>query len=200
MQDAADAADGRFTEDDDDSYDVGLPVEPGRPAAPVLTGAPLTLHQALERLQAVMDSLDRAADGLDELDRSGSTLIDDARDLVSEQMNDTEFSVLITFLLQAWFALVPFGVRAPTLHFATMEAAMAAADDGLRPPGRLSRSDFERLMGGCRQPGLLQALAGGVMEGLDKLPKASRPSPPAVVSMVFVLKVVLDELDRALRA
>lgn len=192
------------TEATDEMPDEGdeerRPVEAGRPAAPRLTGAPLSFDQAVERLDTLMDSLDTAGQGLDELDLSGSTLIDDADALVGDQLTEKEFNVMVTFLLQAWFVLVPFGVRAPALDLATMEATIKTAEDTLRSVDLPLHRATERLIGDCRQPALLQAVASGLMASSEKMPKAMRPTPGGVVGILLALRAVLDELDRALRA
>ena len=174
--------------------------EAGRPAAPRLIGAPLTFHQALAGLEKVMNSLDNARSGLDELDRSGATVIQDVAEFSQPWMSENEFNYLVTFLLQAWFVLVPRGVRAPELRLAAMETAISAAETRLLTTGRSGVLALEEFIRDCRQPGLLQALTGGLVEFAKKMPKNMQPSPPAVIGMTVLLKVVLDELDQALRA
>jgi hypothetical protein len=58
---------------------------------------------------------------------------------------------------------------------------------------------LEEFIRDCRQPGRLQALTGGVVEFSEKMPKKMQPSPVAVIGITVLLKVVLDELDHALR-
>ncbi|MFZ5494046.1 MAG: hypothetical protein ACOZE5_01755 [Verrucomicrobiota bacterium] len=190
-------SDGEFA--DDEPEEGRLPVEFGRPAAPRLSGPPLNYDQALDRLQAVMDDMDRGTDGLDELDRSGATVIDDADRLAGGRLTEMEFNILVTFLMQAWFALVPRGVRAPALHFESMEADMARTEDMLQAREQSPMPTLDLLIGRCRQPELMQALLAGLLGAKKKLPKPSRPSDSAVVVMVLVTRVVLDELDRSLR-
>lgn len=177
-----------------------LPVESARPPAPVLTGPPLDLDEALDRLQGVMDSLDSAGAGLDELDRSGSTLMDNVDQLTGDWLSDNEFNFFVTFALQSWFALVPRGVRAPVLRLPVMQANVAEGERLLRAGGPDAANAPEHLCGGCRQPALLQALMTGIMAGAKKMPPKMRPSPQGVVGMLLALRALLDELDHALRA
>ena len=134
------------------------------------------------------------------MDRSGATVIQDVAEFSQPWMSENEFNYLVTFLLQAWFVLVPRGVRAPELRLAAMETAISAAETRLRTTGRSGVLALEEFIRDCRQPGLLQALTGGLVEFAKKMPKNMQPSPPAVIGMTVLLKVVLDELDQALRA
>lgn len=192
-------------EDDDDPWNdmaesTGLLAKSDRPSAPVLIGPPLELEQAFDRLDGVMQSLATAGAGMDELDRSGSTVLADADELAGDWMTDDEFSYFVTFVLQAWFVLVPCGVRAPALRLPVMQAAFAEGERLLRKGNDDARQSLERFSGDCRQPALLHALLAGIMAGAGKVPKKMRPSPQAIVGMSLVLRVVLDELDQALRA
>lgn len=187
--------------DDDDAGDDGATdLAPARalPPAPTLMGAPLSFEQAVERLEIAM-AFPTAKAALDELAASGSTVIDDAAAITEDWLNDDEFGILVTFLLQAWFALVPRGVRAPELRYDAMAAAMTSEADPLGSGAPLSIQALERFFDGCRQPGLMQALSAGVVHSAEQMPKKLRPAPPAVVGMVVALKVVIDEIDYALR-
>lgn len=177
-----------------------LEAETGRPAAPRLIGPPLTLSQAYAQLDAVMDSLATARSGLDEMDRSGAFIIQDMAELSEEKMSEDEFNYFVTFVIQAWFVLVPKGVRAPELNFEAMEAAMVFEESRLRPTSRPASGLFNDFLRDGRQPALLTALTNGLVESADKVPKKIRPSPAAIISMMILLKVGLNELDRALRA
>ncbi len=196
LPDEEDEESDEYEEVADDDH---LPPEAGRPAAPQLIGSPLTFDQALDHLEEVMQSLATARSGLDELDRSGATVIQDMAELSETWMSEDEFNYLVTFVLQAWLVLVPMGVRAPELHFEAMEAAIAVAEARLRSPSWKGVMALEEFIRDCRQPGLLQALTGGVVEFAEKMPKKMQPSPAAIIGMTILLKVMLDELDRALR-
>ncbi|HWA87364.1 MAG TPA: hypothetical protein VG710_14145 [Opitutus sp.] len=194
-------------EEDEDDFDPeedladadDLESPPDRPPAPRLIGEPLSLEQSMDAIDRVLDSLDTAQMGLDEIEASGSTLVDDMAALTEEWMNEDEFAVFISFLLQAWFALVPLGVAAPALDFGAMAAAMKRDEGRLQLLGSPTPENLEKFFGECRQPALLQALAANQLVGTEKLPKKRRPSPAAMVGMMLASKALLDELDRALR-
>jgi hypothetical protein len=59
---------------------------------------------------------------------------------------------------------------------------------------------MNNLTSGSRQPALLQLLVAEMFVGSAKAPKKLRPNPEAMVLMTAVLKIVIDEVDRALRA
>jgi hypothetical protein len=182
-----------------DVSDALVPAESGRPPAPVLIGPPLDVEQAIDGLDRVMGSLSTAGAGIDEMDRSGATVLADMYALVGDRMSDNEFNYFITFVLQAWFVLVPKGVSAPALRLSRMQDALKAMEEAMRADLPSSPAIMERVLSESRQPGLLQALAGGLLESSTKVPKKMRPSAPALAGMVLGLRVMLDELDRALR-
>lgn len=169
-----------------------------RRSAPPLDGGPLSTEQAFERLDDAMQfSTARAA--LDEIASSGATVVEDLSMLTEPWLDDYEFSVFTPTIIQAWFALVPRGVRAPALRTESMAAAMSAGFDWLETREELSPTAVERFLNGCRQPALLRALFAGLVQGVEALPKKQRPSPDAVVGMLVMLRVLLDELDFARR-
>jgi hypothetical protein len=59
---------------------------------------------------------------------------------------------------------------------------------------------MNRLTSGCRQPTLLLGLLVEMFEAAAKAPKKLRPKPEAKIPMIAVLKIMINELDRALRA
>lgn len=187
-------------DDEGDAEEGGFPADPTRPAAPVLTEPPLTLDQALARLDQVLAGLATAADGFDELDLSGSTLFDDIEQLADGRLDDAGFDYLVPFALQAWFSLVPKGVRAPALRRHAMQAAISSAEAELRLVDQGGPRAFERFGLACRQPALFEALVAGIMQSVGKVPKAMRPAPQGIVGMLLILRVLLDELDQARRA
>lgn len=169
-----------------------------RPDPGPLPLAPLTFEMSLVRLQAALDAFEMAADGLGALDHEAPTLIDDIADLTADWVSDDEFSLMVPFLLQTWFALVPRG-RRPVLRLDVMAAALASDSELLSERGRPGLIALEQLLGRCRQPHFFQALVEGVMEAAQHAPKSMQPSPEATIGIVLALKAVIDELDFALR-
>jgi len=170
------------------------------PEADPLPDEPFDLNEAARRLDTASGEFDTAAEALNELEASGATLIPDVSELTADLLNGTEFSCLVTFLLQAWFALVPPGCRAPPLRQPAMREAMRH-ELALVTPREMSGSmeTLQIFVSDCRQPALLQVLVARLSDSAKKMPKNMRLKAEAKVAMVVVLKVVLNELDHALR-
>lgn len=185
--------DGLPAEADDESGEPWPEPDP-------LPDRPFDPEEAARRLSIAFTEFDTTAEALNELDAGGATLLPCVRELTVDLLSETEFSCLLTFLLQAWFALVPPGRRAPRLRQSAMQ-------EGLRrgmavvTPTVLSGSlqSLQGVLPDCRQPGLLQALAERVFDDTKKMSKELRLSPGGRAAMVVVLEVVLNELDHALR-
>jgi hypothetical protein len=193
---------GRDEPADDLEDDFPAPIRApaaNRPAAPRLSGPPLDSSEAGHRVERVLDKFDRASDALDELADSGATLIDDTAALTDGMLTDAEFSFLVTFLFQAWFALVPLGVRAPALDFDAMAADFDRVLERFRQGPKLAAAAYADLPKRSRQPALLDAIATGVAVGIERAPKAMRPAPEKLPILILALHVLIDELDQALR-
>lgn len=171
----------------------------GRPAAPRLIGPPLNEAQASSAIRGVLAAFELAADGLDELAVSGATVIDDIAELTDGMLTDEEFNFLVTFLMQAWFALVPGGVRAPALDYEEMARGFNRPAERFAESGDEAAEAFVALTRNCRQPALLDALALGLFDGIARVSGAMRPSQAAIPVMLLTLCALIDELDRALR-
>jgi hypothetical protein len=59
---------------------------------------------------------------------------------------------------------------------------------------------LNNMTSGCRQPALLQLLIAEIFEGSARAPKKLRPKPEAMIPMIAILKIMINEVDRALRA
>lgn len=195
-----DPKDAEEMEEPPDEEEAGDEAYEDRPEPDPLPDKPFDLDEAAERLNAALEEFDTAAEAFDELEASGATLIHDANELTGELLGDTEFSYLVTFLLQGWFALVPPGCRAPRLRLPAMRDAMRREMALLMP--RVMSGPMEALnsiLSDCRQPALLQLLMANLFEGAQKVPENTRPSLEAQAPMVVALKVVINELDSVLR-
>ena len=95
---------------------------PNLPPAPPLPATPLSIEESAKRLDAAVNAFKTAADAEAALFECGATLIDDADELTVDVLSDDEFSFSLTFLMQAWFALVPPGHRPPKIHFPDLAA------------------------------------------------------------------------------
>jgi len=169
-----------------------------RPAAPRLEGPPLAEAEAQRRLTAAAREYEYAADAMEELAASGATLTDDLAALTKEMLSDNEYSFLLAWAYQAWFALVPRGVRAPSLDFEAMVADFNATGDRVSQATVSNAAKFDLLKQACRQPALLEAIVARLLDGVQRVPKQYAVAKEAVPVMLVALKALLDELDRAL--
>jgi hypothetical protein len=109
------------------------PVDPTRPAAPRLPNRALTIEEASARLDEALAAFDKAADGLAELEASGSTLIPDVSELTDELLNDSELNCFVPLLLQAWFARPAPRVRRFGRDFRTRPERVERRSGSSRP-------------------------------------------------------------------
>jgi hypothetical protein len=189
--------------DSDEDWDDGQPDTDFAqlPPPPSLPAEPLTVEQAAERLEAAMNSFETAEEAMNELEESGSTIIEDVFHLTAELLDEKAYSVAVSFLIQAWFVLVPLGCQAPPIEF---EALAKAFDreraNFLRTLQMGSPEALMRYLEDSPQPGLVQMLALGVMESEKHAPKVMRPRLEDQPVIVALLKAVVELLDQALRA
>jgi hypothetical protein len=172
-----------------------------RPAAPTLPTVPLDVDEVADRLGGALVGFATAVSAMDELTASGSTLVEDMAALTEGLISDDEFSFFITYSIHAWFALVPPGVQAPEIDYAALVEGLASELE--RVPTWLGSSPevvLNNLTSGCRQPALLQLLMAELFDGVPKAPMKMRPQPGSMVPMLATLKVLINEMDRALRA
>jgi hypothetical protein len=161
---------------------------------------PLSIEEAVKRLDDAVSAFATAADAQVALIESGATLIDAADELTVDLLSDAEFSFCLVFLMQAWFALVPPGHRPPKIHFPDLAAAF---DRNCRDVEKAMKSGaVDQLLNpakaGC-QPELLLLLASEILKSGMTAPKKIRPSAESLTIMLALVKAVVEELDAALR-
>jgi len=183
----------------DEDFADDVEPNPNLPPAPPLPATPLALEEASRRLEAVMDAFETAAEAEEALYDSGSTLIDDAGELTVDLLTDDEFSFAVPFLIQAWFALVPPGHRAPKVDFPALAGAF---DRHHRELEQCVNSGSARgvvnFAKNCSQPELVSLLTNEILHQGRKAPKKIRPSPYSLGVMLAMVKSVVDEVDSAL--
>jgi hypothetical protein len=188
-----------FDEDDDELTEIEDPIASDRPLAPALQGPALSTQEAAMAMDRAMGQFNTASAALAELSDSGASIVDDIGALTGTMLKETEFNLLVTLLIPAWFSLVPLGVQAPLLDFDGMAVEFDRLCGCLGENSDVARDTFLNLAETCRQPGLLELLFARVFELSKRSPKGLRIEDGAVPVMMVTLKVVLDELDRALR-
>ena len=190
----------RGVDEMEDKDEEALEYYENLPDPPPLPAEPLSVQEASTRLGAGVHAFELAADAVEELQLCGSTLVEDLDELTKELLNENEFAILVTLTTQAYFTLAPPGTRAPRTEFDNIEESMRREFERLQEMMANSLPDFiEELFAHCRQPGLLQVLAGLLTESSRTAPKKIRPRAENELPMIVLLRVVVDELDRALR-
>jgi hypothetical protein len=173
---------------------------PNLPPAPPLPATPLSIEEAVKRLDAAVDAFATAADAEAALFESGATLIDDANELTMDVLSDAEFSFSLTFLMQAWFALVPPGHRPPKIHFPDLAGAFDRncrdLEETMKPGSVDGLVNYAKTS--C-QPELLLLLTNEILHSGMNAPKKIRPSAGALGIVLAFVKAVVEELDAALR-
>jgi len=173
---------------------------PNLPPAPPLPALPLSLEEAVKRLDDAVNAFKTAADAEAALFESGTTLIDDADELTVDVLSEVEFSFSLTFLMQAWFALVPPGCRPPKINFPDLAAAF---DRNCRDLDKVMRSaSADGLLNFAKtscQPELLLLLTNEILHSGMNAPKKIRPRAESLGIMMALVKTVVEELDAALR-
>ncbi|OIQ82276.1 hypothetical protein GALL_359350 [mine drainage metagenome] len=187
---------------DDDDFPEDF--EPNRVTARAalhpLPPGPLSEEEVKNRMRAALTGFETAAAAMDELLASGATLLEDVGSLTEGLLSENEYSFLISFLIHGWFTLVPPRTRAPKLDYETMVAELERELE--RVPSWVAggpEETMDNVTSGCRQPALLQFLFAEMVEASTAAPKNLRPRPEAMIPMIAVLKVTINEVDRALR-
>ncbi len=175
-----------------------------RPPGAAARGGPLigglTMEEAHGRIMAAMARFDTARQALDELEKSGSEVLEDLEALTAELINENEYNLAITLLIPVWFALVPAGAPAPALDYDRMEEAFDRDIDVLNAGDFDGPEELTQLLlRDCPQTALLTHVIAQLMEASKKMPKKIRPRVEATAVIALALKTILGELDRALR-
>jgi hypothetical protein len=205
VRDAAEGEDDIDDEDDDDEPDFPPPRRTvtvgaaGGWSAPPLPKEPLTFEEASDRLRSGMGAFATAAEAIQELEASGSTMLEDVQALAGGEVAEGDFPQLIVIVIQIWFALVPRGKPAPALLRNAMAAMIERDGAKLLASSAKGTGPLQRLFTDSPQPHLLQLVLGVVVQSAEKAPKGMRPRPESTMGMLLVLKALIAEIDRALR-
>ena len=187
--------------EDDHPDDAEPDRETARRAPKPLPPVPFTEKEISKRMYDALAAFDTAAAAIDEMVASGATLLEDVAELSNGLFSEGEMGFFMSFLLHGWFALVPPGALAPELNFEAMAAELARELDHV--PSWMAGGPGEamnKMTAGCRQPALMQSLMAEMFDGAAKAPKKQRPSPEVLIPMIAILKIVINEVDRALRS
>ena len=170
-------------------------------AAPPLPEEPLEFDEACTRLEAAFDLVGNADEAEEELSASGATILEDSDQLTVDLLTEDEFFFFaVAYILQAWFAMVPRGCRAPEVEFANLEIVFASNMVKIQSSANATTArELESFVQSGPQPALITALLGGFLEAIRHTPKKLRPSMVAQSVTLALLKSIVEILDEALR-
>jgi hypothetical protein len=175
--------------------------DPSLPPAPPLPTEPFSLEEAGERLRVGLEELDSAAEALETMEAAGSTLIEDVDEITAGLIDDETFTLLIPFLIQAWFAFVPPGTRGPELDFDRLSNGIRSQTERILEMVReRSEASFNRFFNSGPQPHLSLMLTGMMIQSTSTMPRKACPTPEVQAVMACVLLAVVEELDLACRS
>ena len=172
-----------------------------RPPAPRLTGAPLSMEEVMERLDKLMDDVNSFSDYEDEVRASGSTILDDADEILDDLLDVPAFGIQAIFLMQAWLVLVPRGCRAPRLDRATLKAVFHSNMREFSTMDMLADADsvLEAMTSGP-QSGLMKVLVAQILfASRDGADEKMRLNVSEATIIIALLKAVVTCLDETLR-
>lgn len=167
---------------------------------PPLPTQPLTIEEAAERYIAVLDAFPDLADAVDHLFDVDCLALEDLYTLSEGLLSESEFSFLEPFLAAVVLCFAPPGTRPPELAPDALRAALDSSIEALAADlTGDSNSAIERWVRTSRQPGILKMATRDLVLQIEDTPADQRPSDLARISMMFLLRILVDELDRAMR-
>ncbi|MBI4626914.1 MAG: hypothetical protein HY736_27290 [Verrucomicrobia bacterium] len=162
-----------------------------------LPAEPLTIEQAMERMDAVAVFTDMM-DAVMALGPAGRRMMDGMHLLTSGSLTENEFTVLMPLIMQAWFALVPPG-SAPDLRYGAMTVAFRVELERIENSRLGVDGETGDYFRDSRQPAILKVLVGGVIHIAEVEPEETRPRLDSFAIYVAALKTLVNELDFAVR-
>ncbi len=100
------------------------------PFAPSLPPEPLSADEVKKRMQIAFE-FETATDAMEEMERCGSTLLEDVDHILGDRLAEEESGPLTTALIALWYALVPPGCLAPIWDVSEFDAAYSEEIDRL---------------------------------------------------------------------
>jgi len=173
--------------------------EPGRPPAPALPAAPLSMEASAERLNQSLELFDTAQEALEELDRSGATIVADLAELTDELLDESQFSCFTVFLIVQWFSLVPLGVRAPQIDIDRLAERFHHELCAIRKAIEDSTEGISACIADSAQPSFVRALFIYVIGEVKGGPLNNLLAGTSLAVTLCLLKAVTEELDHHLR-
>lgn len=160
-----------------------------------LPSQPLAIEAAYHRLERVMEVFPTAQSAFDLLDRTSPGTLDAIEQLATEVLSEGEYVFFAPLFLQLWFSLVPEGAHV-SLRPDSLRVALRSERERV---ARDEKTGVDKLVERSPQPGFLMALFGQAFRLAESTPRKARPSDRALVDMVTLFKVLIDEIALAVR-
>ncbi len=168
---------------------------------PPLPPWPWTDAEVAERLEQALAAFPALTDTLQYLIDLDYPLFDDLKEAVGNLLEPYELQFLMPFVALLVTCFAPPGTQPPELGYEELLAEFRRQVAGL--PELLPDTSGSKSLGWMQessQPVLLVKVVALVVTLSEGAPRKIRPRESSRFSMLIVLKVVINELDRAMRA
>jgi len=161
----------------------------------------ITAGDAAKLLRSAGEPLETAQEAMDWLAGEGLDPVKLAKAAVGKPLNASEFSLLVGIMLPVCLMYVrgnpgwPFEEVAEKVESQTQSEMMRV----VRETEITGKFDYARLADNCRQPNVLSEVVEMLLQA-DKSIGNKPVRPECFLAMAVFLKVLVDELDRALNA
>jgi len=178
-------------EDFDEAMELPLP--------PPLPQRPLTEEEVLNRLRVVSTVFPTPEAMLDAFERDAPELFD-LMDVVMKEHSDFMFEMLIMSAGQLWYVFLPPDTRPVSINIERLAKNLSILPETIgQPPEKLDLQWFERMIGGQRQPNVIQLLSANLLEACANKQLRRQVEPDALLGILLFLRALADELDQTLR-
>ena len=154
----------------------------------------------MARFEQALKTFPKITQAFDYLIEMDYTLFQDLGEIAGDLLSDRERQFLAPILSLLVLAFAPRGTCPPEIDFADLSEAFrreTAALDNLS--NKRFEEQFEQWLVGSSQPQLLEVYLSLVVTLSDQAPPNIRPTNASRTSFFIILRVVIDELDRAMR-
>lgn len=184
----------------DPGVGAALPMNPRLPPAPPLPGRPWTDEEALARMQAGARAYAGRAHVVESFGADGCTLLEDVESVTGGQLAPEALALVVPSLIQIWHAFVPPGTRGRNVTRARLRGsivrevrrvACALPEEG--------SASWDNLVAGSAQPGLFRVAVLQLAAIYEGLPASRCPSPEDQLTLIVLLRAVIEVLDEVHR-
>jgi len=170
------------------------------PAPPPLPDQPWTQPEAMARFQEVMASFSSLSEPLDYLLEMDYPLFDDLREVVGDAVLEREYQFLDPIMALLVLCFAPCGTNPPEIYFDDLNGSFLRELQSLEGwPRTAVERQFAEWVSQCAQPELLTVFFNLTNGLTEEAPAKLRPRTNVRLTFFIILRIVINELDRALR-